>query len=98
MSNYIREARNGVRIDRIMNDGLSGWIKSIESMFAPHPQGSRPVLEHRQHEHAAQAIGLTGITLERPELVSVVSVNSVLSGKPHESLIILNNLCYAVLG
>src|ERR1700733_9073533 len=98
MSNYIRQVRYRVGTDRVVNEGLSRWIKSIEAVFAAHPQGSRAVLEQRQHEHAAQAICLVWIIFEHPELVSVVAVNSMLSGKPHEPLIILNNLCYAVLG
>ena len=81
-----------------MNEGFSGWIESIETVFAAHPERSRSVLEKRQHEHAAQTVRLTRIILEHPELVSVVAVDALLSGEPHESLIILNNLCYAVLG
>src|SRR4029077_13581123 len=98
VSNCIRQVRYRVRGDLVMNEGLSRWIKSIETVFAAHPQGSRSVLEQRKHEHAAQAIWLTGIILKHPELVSVVAFTSMLSREPHESLIILNNLRYAVLG
>src|SRR3984885_15982405 len=98
MSNCFRLVRYGAKTDPIMNEALGRRIKPIETVFAAHPQGSRAVLEQRQHEHAAQAICLMGLILEHPELVSVVAVNSVLRGEPHEALIILNNLRYAVLG
>jgi hypothetical protein len=75
-----------------MNERFSRWIKSIETGFAAHPQGSRPVLEQGKHEHATQAAWLARIILKHPELVSVVAVNSLLRGKPDESLIILNKL------
>src|SRR5580658_10280103 len=97
LANRIGQVGYRVGSDLIMNEGLGGWIESIETVFATHPQCSRAVLEQRQHEHPAQTIGLARIILEHPELVSVVAIDSLLSRKPHESLIILDDLRDAVL-
>src|SRR4029077_19608046 len=97
VSNCIRQVRYRVRSNLVMNESLSRWIKSIETVFAAHPQGSRSVLEQGQHVHATQTVRLGGIVLEYLELIPVVAINSVLSAKPHESLVILNNVRCAAL-
>src|SRR4029077_6855352 len=98
MSNLIRPVRCRSREDLVVRESLSSGVKSIEAVLTAHPQRSRSVFDQRLHEHATQAIGLGRIILEQPEVVSVVAVDSVLSTEPHESLVVLNNLCYAVLG
>src|ERR1700751_730886 len=98
MSNDIRAARCRFRVDWIVSESLSGGLKAIETVLAAHPQGARSGLEQGLHEHATQAVRLGRIILEQPEVVSVIAVDSVLSREPHESLVVLNDLCDTVSG
>jgi len=73
-------------------------IELIEKLIAANPECFVAVFEKRANEDSAQAVGASRLACKDFKLVAVITIETILRAKPHESLIILSNRGYACLG
>jgi hypothetical protein len=65
------------------------WIVLFETLAGADPQLPRVILEKRPDIYAADAIRIVRLLKKRPELISVITQQTVVETKPEESLIVL---------
>ena len=85
-------------VDPIVSEGFVNAVEPVKELIAPHPERSRTILEQRVDVNTAQAVLASRIMREHSELISIVSVETILSAEPHESLIVLDDLSNLGLG
>ncbi len=67
----------------------TGWIVPVDTVTGTDPQVPRVILEKRPDIYAADATQIFRLVKERPELISVITHQTVVETKPEESLIVL---------
>jgi hypothetical protein len=80
--------------NRVPRKRLGRAIEFIEKLIAPNPERAIAILEEGPNVYPAEAIGISWIVNEQFEVVTIVPVQPILRGKPHESLIVLNDMSH----
>jgi hypothetical protein len=89
---------NFTRVDSIVSEGFVNTVEPIQKLIATDPQGSRTIFEQGMDVNTAQAVLAGRIMCEHFEFIAVVSVETILSPEPDESLIVLYDLSNLGLG
>jgi hypothetical protein len=88
-----------VRIILVAGDLLRLQVEFVETTIGcPNPDFSRASLDHRQNPATTQAVGVLRIVSKDREAVTVILVQPVFRTEPHESLFVLQDAEYCVLG
>ncbi len=80
------------RLDTEVGERLGSRIEAIQHLVTPYPQQARTVLEQRGDPGSGQAVTLQRVVHEHAELVAVIAIEAILSRKPHESHVALDDL------
>ena len=98
LTDFANIAPNFTGVDPIVSEGFVNTVEPIQKLIAAHPERSRTILEQRVDENTALAVLASRIMCEHSEFIAVVSVETILSPEPDESLIVLYDLSNLGLG
>src|SRR5277367_1864217 len=84
-------------LDVVVRKSLGSRIESIQYPIASNPQHPRAIFEQRINEGSCQTICPTCLVHVELKFIPVVAIKSVLGSEPHETEIVLHNLCDASL-
>src|SRR5437016_6082072 len=83
--------------NRITIKSLRRVIELIERLIACDPKRTIVIFEESSNIYAIEAVGVSCVANEKFEGIAVVPVQSKPRSKPHETLVVLNNVIYFCL-
>src|SRR5580692_474395 len=78
------------RMDWVMGEGLADGIKLVDNGITANPQSPRAVFDQAVDVHAAETIRSPRLMLEHLELITVITVQSILRWEPDKPKIVLH--------
>ena len=85
---YLPQTTLGI-IDRHMDEPLGGGIEEVHAAVGDHPHALGTVHVDPVHGVLGDGRGILRIVAEGGERVTVVPVQSILGGEPHETVLVL---------